>query len=80
MKRTQVGKIVSDKMQETAVIEVVVWKTHRVFGKRYQRNHRFMAHNPANTYKLGDTVEIAETRPISRHKSWLIVRKIEGNK
>lgn len=64
-------------MQNTAVIEVVVWKMHRVIKKRYQRHNRFMADNPSNTYKMGDVVEIVETKPLSKNKSWKISRKVD---
>lgn len=75
--KTQIGTIVSDKMQQTAVIEVALWKTHRIIKKRYQRHHRFMAENPDNQYKMGEMVEIAETSPLSRHKHWKIIGRVE---
>lgn len=62
----------SDKMQQTAVIEVARQKIHPIIQKRYTRNARFMAHNPDNTYKIGDEVVIAETRPLSKNKRWEI--------
>lgn len=77
MKKSLVGTIVSDKMQHTAVIEVAVWREHRVIKKRYQRHNRFMADNPANAYKTGDVVEIVETKPLSKNKSWRIARKMD---
>ncbi len=73
--KTQTGVIVSDKMTNTAVIEVEVWKTHRVIKKRYKRHNRFMAENPNNTYKTGDIVKIAESRPLSKNKRWTIIGK-----
>jgi len=72
-KKTQLGTIVSDKMQGSAVVEVEVWKTGRVIKKRYKRHSRFIVDNPNNTYKEGDRVRITETRPLSRHKNWAIV-------
>lgn len=77
MGKTQVGVIVSDKMQSTAVVEVTLWKIHRIIKKRYKRHNKFMASNPGNTYKTGEMVEIMETRPQSKNKRWEIVRKIE---
>jgi small subunit ribosomal protein S17 len=77
MKKTQVGTVVSDKMQNTAVVEVALWKIHRIIKKRYKRHQRFMAHNPENTYKVGDKVEIVETKPLSKNKRWEITRKVE---
>lgn len=77
MKKTQIGTVVSDKMQNTAVIEVAIWKKHRILKKRYQQHHRFMAENPDNTYKIGDVVEAVESRPLSRNKRWVITKKID---
>lgn len=77
MRKTQTGVVVSDKMQSTAVVEVVLWKIHRIIKKRYKRHQRFMANNPENMYKTGDKVEITETRPQSKNKRWEITRKLE---
>ncbi|MBI4948111.1 30S ribosomal protein S17 [Candidatus Berkelbacteria bacterium] len=78
MKKTQVGTVVSDKMQESAVVKVTLWKTHRILRKRFKRYRKFMAHNPENSYKIGDIVEITEVKPISKRKNWLITKKIES--
>ncbi len=78
MKRSQIGIVISDKMDSSAVVEVSRWKTHRLYGKRFKRASRFLVGNPDNSYKIGDTVEINETRPLSRHKHWQIVKRIEG--
>lgn len=75
VKRTQIGTVVSDKMTNTAVVAVEVWKIHRVIKKRYKRHNRFMAENPENQFKVGDLVKIVESRPLSRHKRWTIVGK-----
>lgn len=72
MKKTTLGTIVSDKLDSTAVVEITVWKTHRIFGKRYRQNKKLQVHNPNSEYKLGQIVEIVESRPISKHKSWII--------
>lgn len=77
MKKTQIGTVISDKMQNTAIIEVAIWKKHSVLKKRYQRHHKFMAENPEDSYKVGDVVEITETRPLSRNKRWEITKKID---
>ncbi len=78
MRKTQIGTVVSDKMQNTAIVEVQVWKTHLILDKRYKRHAKFMAHNAENQYKIGDLVEIAETKPLSRNKHWEITKKIEN--
>jgi small subunit ribosomal protein S17 len=80
MRKTLTGVVVSDKMQQTAVIEVARQKIHPILEKRYTRNSRFMAHNPDNTYKTGDTVVIAETRPMSKNKRWEITGKAGNGK
>jgi len=77
MRKTLTGIIVSDKMQSTAVVEVATQKIHPIIKKRYRRTSRFMAHNPENTYKMGDEVEIGETRPQSKNKRWEIIKKID---
>lgn len=81
IKKIQIGTVVSDKMINTAVVEVEIWKTHRLIKKRYQRHQRFMVENPDNQYKIGDKVRISESKPLSRHKRWLIVglaKKVNG--
>jgi len=75
MRKTMTGIVVSDKMQLTAVVEVASQKIHPLIKKRYTRENRFMAHNPENSYKIGDTVVIAETRPTSKNKRWEITGK-----
>lgn len=83
MKKTLTGIVVSDKMQKTAVIEVTLWKVLPVIKKRYKLTRKFMANNPDNSFKVGDLVQIVETRPLSKRKNWEIVKKItkeEGKK
>lgn len=75
-KKTMTGKIVSDKMTNTAVVEVTLWKINRIIKKRYKVAHKFMAENPGNEYKEGELVSLEETRPLSRHKNWKIVKRI----
>jgi small subunit ribosomal protein S17 len=79
MRKTITGVVVSDKMQQTAVVEVARQKIHPIIKKRYTRNSRFMAHNPENAYKIGDEVVIAETRPMSKNKRWEITGKAGAN-
>lgn len=70
------GVVVSAKADKTRVVEVTRVISHVKYGKRYRVSKRFSAHDPANTYKLGDKVLIEETRPISKTKRWRIVAKI----
>ncbi len=76
MRKILNGMVVSDKMQKTAVVEVTSQKIHPLFGKRYRRGKRFMAENPENTFKVGDFVEIGETKPNSKNKRWEIIKKV----
>jgi small subunit ribosomal protein S17 len=78
MRKTQIGTIVSDKMQETAIVEVAVWKINRIIKKRYQTHKKFMAHNKDNQFKLGNIVVIGETKPLSRRKSWEILNIVDN--
>jgi small subunit ribosomal protein S17 len=73
MRKTFNGQVVSDKMQETAVVEVTIQKVHPLLKKRYRRTRRVLAHNPENTYKTGDQVVIGETKPQSRLKRFEII-------
>ncbi len=75
IKKTLIGRVVSDKMTNTAVVEVEIWKIHRVIKKRYKRHSRFMVENPENQYKTGDLVKIVESKPLSRHKRWTVIAK-----
>lgn len=76
--RTLVGKVVSNKMDKTVVVRVERRVKHPVYGKIIIRSNRYKAHDETNQYNEGDTVEIAEGRPISRDKSWTVVRLIEA--
>lgn len=70
--RSKTGKVVSDKMDKTIVVEVTAYKSHPLYKKRYQVNERFKAHDPENKYKEGAEVTIYETRPISKEKNWTV--------
>jgi len=76
--RTLVGKVVSNKMDKTVVVNVERRVKHPVYGKIVVRSNKYKAHDEANQYNTGDTVEIAEGRPISRHKAWTVVRLVEA--
>ena len=70
------GRVVSTKMQNTAIVKVETRKIHPVYKKRIRVSSRFAADNPANIYKEGDFVEFVECRPLSKTKRWRIVKKI----
>jgi len=76
--RTLVGKVVSNKMDKTVVVNVERRVKHPVYGKIVVRSNKYKAHDENNQYNAGDTVEIAEGRPISRHKAWTVVRLVEA--
>jgi len=76
-KRQLSGIIVSTKMALTAVVEVTRLKEHPLYHKYYKTSKRYKAHNPENKFQTGDKVIIAETRPISKDKSWIIVTKLQ---
>ena len=77
-RRTLVGKVVSNKMDKTVVVLVERRVKHPIFGKIIMRSAKYKAHDESNQYNEGDTVEIAEGRPISRSKSWRVVRLVEA--
>jgi len=66
------GKVVSDKMMKTVVVAVERQERHPVYGKSQRRTSTFLAHNENDTAKVGDTVTIAESRPLSRRKRWVV--------
>lgn len=71
------GRVVSDKMDRTVVVAVERKVRDDVYGKQVRRTSRFMAHDEANAAKVGDRVAIVESRPLSRHKRWVVTRIIE---
>ena len=70
------GIVVSDKMQKTVVVEVERMKEHPKYKRRYRIHKKFKAHDETNQYHIGDTVVIEETKPISKDKSWIVIKKI----
>ncbi len=76
--RTLIGQVVSNKMDKSVVVLVERRVKHPVLGKIIMRSAKYKAHDENNQYNEGDTVEIAEGRPISRTKSWTVVRLIEA--
>lgn len=72
-KTTKVGRVVSDKMNKTVVVAVDYLKPHPLYRKIIRRTKKFHAHDEENVCKVGDTVQIEETRPLSRTKRWRVV-------
>lgn len=67
------GKVVSDKMAQTAVVEVRRFFKHPKYKKYIKKTKRYKAHNENNKFKLGDNVVIQECRPLSKEKRWKII-------
>lgn len=78
--RTLVGKVVSDKRNKTITVLVERRVKHELYGKIIGRSRKYHAHDENGEFKLGDTVEIAETRPLSKTKSWVVTRLIEKSR
>jgi len=76
-RKTRVGLVVSDKMQKTVVVAIERRVPHPVYSKMVTRTRRVKAHDEENTAKTGDTVRIAETRPLSKDKRWRVVEIVE---
>ncbi len=70
------GTVVSDKMEKTVTVAVERKVRHEVYGKSQKRTSTFLAHNDNNEAKVGDTVTIAESRPLSRRKRWVVTRVV----
>lgn len=77
LRRTLTGKVVSDKMDKTIVVLVETYKKHPLYGKRVKYSKKYKAHDEQNQAKIGDVVEIMETRPLSRDKHFRLVEIIE---
>jgi small subunit ribosomal protein S17 len=74
------GVVTSDKMDKTVVVAVTTTKRHPLYGKVLKLIKKFKAHDENNDAKVGDTVQIIESRPISRHKRWSVVAITERAK
>lgn len=76
-RKVRQGKVVSNKMDKTVVVAVESRVRHPLYGKFMRRTTKFKAHDEQNTCGEGDTVEIMETRPLSKEKRWRVVRIVE---
>jgi len=77
MKRKIKGTVVSDKMDKTIAVLVETTKTHPLYRKKYTVSQKFLAHDEANKYKVGDVVEIEESNPKSKRKKWQVTNNGE---
>ena len=80
LRKTRVGKVVSNKMDKTIVVAIQDNIQHPLYKKIVKRTVRFKAHDEKNECNIGDTVEIMETRPLSKEKRWRLVEIIEKAK
>ena len=75
--RTLVGKVVSDKRSKTITVLIERRTKHELYGKIVARSSKYHAHDEKGEYKLGDVIEITESRPISKTKNWVATRLVE---
>ena len=80
LRKTRVGRVVSDKMDKTVVVAIVDNVKHPLYKKIVKRTVRLKAHDENNACKVGDRVEVMETRPLSKDKRWRVVEIIEKAK
>jgi small subunit ribosomal protein S17 len=78
LKRSLVGRVVSNKMDKTVTVLVERKVKHAVYGKYVLRSTKFHAHDESNAVNEGDVVEISETRPLSRTKTWTVTRVVQS--
>ena len=79
-RKTRIGQVVSDKMDKTIVVAIEDSFRHPLYKKTLKRTYKLKAHDEQNECGIGDTVEVMETRPLSKDKRWRLVRIIEKAK
>lgn len=77
--RNVVGKVVSNKMHKTIIVEVERKVKHALYGKIMKRYSKMCAHDDSNTCKIGDVVEIQQCRPMSKTKHWMLVKVLNSS-
>jgi len=80
LRKVRIGKVVSDKMDKTIVVEIVDNVKHPLYGKIVKRTTKLKAHDENNECRVGDRVKVMETRPMSKEKRWRLVEIIEKAK
>jgi len=80
LRKTRIGKVVSDKMDKTIVVAIVNNVRHPLYGKIQKRTYKLKAHDENNECGIGDKVEVMETRPLSKEKRWRLVSILEKAK
>ena len=79
LRKTRIGKVVSNKMDKSVVVAVERKVKHPLYGKVIRRSNKFHAHDENNEYAVGDVVTIAESRPLSKTKTWVVTTLVEKN-
>ena len=79
-RKTRIGQVVSDKMDKTIVVSIEDSVRHPLYKKTLKRTMKLKAHDENNECGIGDTVEVMETRPLSKDKRWRLIRIIEKAK
>lgn len=77
LRKTRIGRVVSDKMDKTIVVSVETSVRHPLYGKTMKRTYKLKAHDENNECQINDIVEVMETRPISKDKRWRLVKIVE---
>ena len=80
LRKTRVGKVVSDKMDKTIVVAVENHVKHPLYGKIVKKTYKLKADDENNDCRIGDTVKVMETRPLSKDKRWRLVEIVEKAK
>ncbi len=80
LRKTRTGKVVSDKMDKTITVAIVNNVKHPLYGKIVKKTYKLKAHDENNECRIGDTVRVMETRPLSKDKRWRLVEIIERAK
>lgn len=80
LRKERIGLVVSNKMDKTIIVEVSRKVKHPIYGKFVKKRSKFVAHDEKNECNMGDTVQIMETRPLSKRKNWRLVNIIERAK
>lgn len=77
LRKTRIGKVVSNKMDKTIVVAIETSVKHPLYGKIVKRTYKLKAHDEENQCQIGDKVKVMETRPLSKEKRWRLVQIVE---
>ncbi len=77
IRKTKIGRVVSDKMEKTVVVRVETVKRHPIYRRAVRRSTKFLAHDEHETAQMGDLVKIIETRPLSKLKRWRVAEILQ---